>query len=132
MEIRERDLPGALPSGTVLAVDTRKEGELRYGSTRWSVVQVALLAVYVLAGKLGLHLAFLHASASPVWAPTGIALAAVLLYGARVWPAIALGAFVVNLTTQGTVPTSIGVALGNTLEALAGGCGDKQKAGMKT
>ena len=45
----------------------------------------AALTLYFLAGKLGLHFAFVHASASPVWPPTGIAFAAVLLLGRRVW-----------------------------------------------
>ena len=76
--------------------------------------------VYFVAGKLGLQLALLNASASAVWPPSGIALAALLLLGYRVWPAIFLGAFLVNLTTAGSVPTSLGIAAGNTLEALAG------------
>src|SRR5262245_49140566 len=81
---------------------------------------VAVFAVYVVSGKLGLAFAFLHASATPVWPPAGIALAAVLLFGIRVWPAIFLGAFVVNVTTAGSVLTSLGIAVGNTLEALLG------------
>ena len=81
----------------------------------------ALLAAYILAGKLGLELAFLHASATPVWPPTGIALAAVLLLGYRVWPVIFAGAFLVNVTTAGSVLTSLGIATGNTLEAVVGG-----------
>jgi signal transduction histidine kinase/integral membrane sensor domain MASE1 len=80
----------------------------------------ALTVFYFGAGKLGLHFAYVHASATPVWPPTGIALAAVLLAGPRVWPALFAGAFLVNLTTHGSVATSLGVALGNTLEALAG------------
>src|SRR5213075_3269130 len=79
-----------------------------------------LAVVYVIAGKLGLMLASLHASASPVWPPAGIALAAILLFGYRVWPAIFVGAFLVNLTTAGNVATSFAIAAGNTLEALAG------------
>ena len=78
----------------------------------------ALAALYVLAGKLGLHFAFVHASATAVWPPTGIALAAFLLFGPRVWPAVAVGAFLVNVTTAGSVATSLGVAAGNTLEGL--------------
>ncbi|MGH7391002.1 MAG: hybrid sensor histidine kinase/response regulator [Candidatus Rokuibacteriota bacterium] len=81
---------------------------------------LAVAVLYVLAGKLGLSFAFLHVSASPVWPPAGIALAALLLLGYRVWPAVAAGAFLVNVTTAGTVATSAGIALGNTLEALAG------------
>src|SRR5260370_119176 len=74
----------------------------------------------MLAGKLGLHFAFVHASATAVWPPTGIALAAFLLFGPRVWPAVAVGAFLVNVTTAGSVATSLGVAAGNTLEGLLG------------
>ncbi|HEX4707884.1 MAG TPA: MASE1 domain-containing protein, partial [Candidatus Udaeobacter sp.] len=79
-----------------------------------------LAVVYVIAGKLGLMLASLHASASPVWPPTGIALAAALLFGYRVWPAIFVGAFLVNVTTAGDAATSFAIATGNTLEAVAG------------
>ena len=81
---------------------------------------VVFAIIYLIAGKIGLHLASLHASASPVWPPAGIALAAMLLLGYRAWPAIFIGAFVVNLTTAGTVATSLAIATGNTLEAVAG------------
>jgi signal transduction histidine kinase len=79
-----------------------------------------LTLVYFIAGKLGLQLAFLNASASAVWPPSGMALAAVLLLGYRTWPAIFLGAFLVNLTTAGNLATSVAVAAGNTLEAVCG------------
>src|SRR5262249_34508285 len=79
-----------------------------------------LAAVYFVAGKLGLRLAFAHPSATPVWPPTGIALAALLILGYRVWPGILLGAFLVNLTTAGSVATSIVIGVGNTLEGLVG------------
>ena len=82
---------------------------------------IALLTVvYFAAGKLGLALAYVHTNASAVWPPTGIALAAFLVFGRRVWPAILLGAFLVNLTTAGTVVTSAIIAVGNTGEALVG------------
>jgi signal transduction histidine kinase len=79
-----------------------------------------LAVIYLIAGKLGLMLASLHASASPVWPPAGIALAALLLLGYRAWPAIFVGAFLVNVTTAGNFATSFAIAIGNTLEALAG------------
>jgi diguanylate cyclase (GGDEF)-like protein len=83
--------------------------------------EIALLAVvYVVAGKLGLRLAFVHASATAVWPATGIALAALVLRGLALWPAVLLGAFLVNVSTAGSVATSIGIAAGNTLEALIG------------
>jgi signal transduction histidine kinase/ActR/RegA family two-component response regulator len=79
-----------------------------------------LTVVYFIAGKLGLMLASLHASASPVWPAAGIALAALLVLGYRVWPAIFVGAFLVNVTTAGSVATSLAIASGNTLEAVCG------------
>ncbi len=79
-----------------------------------------LTLVYFIAGKFGLMLASLHASASPVWPPTGIALAALLVLGYRAWPAIFVGAFLVNASTAGNVATSLAVASGNTLEAMCG------------
>jgi diguanylate cyclase (GGDEF)-like protein len=81
---------------------------------------LSLAIVYFIAGKLGLALAFVHPSSTAIWPPTGIALAALLIFGYRVWPGILMGAFFVNLTTAGTALTSLGIATGNTLEALVG------------
>src|SRR5882724_377778 len=81
---------------------------------------VGLVALYFVAGKLALKLAFLNASASAVWPCTGIALAALLIFGYRVWPAIFVGGFFVNFTTAGTILTSVSIATGNTLEAVVG------------
>ncbi len=86
-----------------------------------SAIKILLLAVaYALAGKLGLRLAFVNASATAVWPPSGLALAALLVFGYELWPGILLGAFLVNLATAGNVTTSIGIAVGNTLEPLIG------------
>jgi PAS domain S-box-containing protein len=89
----------------------------------WRQVCLWLLvaAAYITAGKLGLALAFVNASATAVWPPTGIALAAILIFGRRVWPGIFLGAFFVNHAIAGSVATSLAIATGNTLEMLAAG-----------
>ena len=79
-----------------------------------------LLAAYFILGKLGLQLAFDFPSATPVRLGTGLALTAFLILGTRVWPAIFIGAFLVNFTTAGTVATSLGIAIGNTLEGVVG------------
>jgi diguanylate cyclase (GGDEF)-like protein len=79
-----------------------------------------LAAVYLVAGKLGLSMAFVHPSSTAVWPATGITLVAFLILGYRVWPGIFIGAFLVNITTAGSVLTSLGVATGNTLEGVAG------------
>lgn len=78
-----------------------------------------LAAVYFAAGKLGLEFASVHPNATAVWPCTGIAIAAFLLFGYHVWPGVLIGAFLVNLTTAGTVETSLGIAIGNTLEGMA-------------
>jgi diguanylate cyclase (GGDEF)-like protein/PAS domain S-box-containing protein len=85
------------------------------------VILVGILAVvYFAAARLGLSLASMHKSVSLVWPPTGIALAALLLFGHRLWPGIALGAFFINASTGVGLAVAAGIAAGNTLEALAG------------
>src|SRR5436189_1400509 len=79
-----------------------------------------LTVIYFIVGKLSLQLAFVHPSASPVWPPAGIALAALVVFGYRTWPAIFLGAFLVNLTTAGNIATSLAIGAGNTFEAICG------------
>jgi signal transduction histidine kinase/ActR/RegA family two-component response regulator len=83
-------------------------------------ITLAVAAVYFGAGKVGLSLASLAEQITLVWPPTGIALAAVLLFGYRVWPGIALGAFLVNVASQEPPLVAAGIALGNSLEALIG------------
>src|SRR5919201_6316073 len=83
------------------------------------VVQVGVLAaVYVAAAKVGLLLATVGAQVTLVWPPTGIALAALLLGGSRLWPGVALGATLVNASTGVPLATACGMGTGNTLEAL--------------
>jgi two-component sensor histidine kinase len=85
------------------------------------VVELAGIAViYIGLAKLSLALASIHPSATPIWPPTGYALAAVLLLGYRVSPAIFLGALVANVTTAGSIGTSLAIATGNTFESLVG------------
>src|SRR5436309_4974051 len=105
-----------------MPLEVTRKGTWAMQSRRFSGLPVIgiLAIIYFVAGKLGLMLASLHASASPVWPPAGIALAALLLLGYRAWPAIFIGAFLANVTTAGNVATSFAIATGNTLEALAG------------
>src|SRR5262249_21142429 len=84
-------------------------------------VQVAFLAAaYFGAAKLGLTMAFVAEQVTTVWPRTGTALPALLLFGYRAWPGTALGAFLANATAHAPPATAAGIALGNTLEALAG------------
>ncbi len=83
--------------------------------------QVLLLAaVYLVTAKLSLLYAIPPGYATAVWPPSGVALAALLLLGRRVWPGIWLGATLVNLTVASSLVTALIIGSGNTLEALAG------------
>lgn len=84
-------------------------------------VHVGLLClIYVSTAKLGLSLDAVSGFATAVWPPTGLALAALILGGFRLWPGIALGAFLVNLSAGAPLLVAGGMAIGNTLEALVG------------
>ncbi|HJU94110.1 MAG TPA: MASE1 domain-containing protein [Pyrinomonadaceae bacterium] len=74
--------------------------------------------IYFAGAELGLSLASLHSNVTPVWPPTGIAIASLLVLGRQVWPGIFIGALTANLLTDIPVLSSIGIAIGNTLEAL--------------
>ena len=85
------------------------------------VVRVLLIAgAYFGSAKLGLALAYEQGNVTAVWPPTGIALAALVVWGYRFWPGVALGALLANATTDVSILTSLGITVGNTLEALVG------------
>src|SRR5689334_19020537 len=81
---------------------------------------LALAAIYFGAAKLGFLLAFVAEQVTVVWAPTGISLAALLVFGYRLWPGVALGAFLANITAHEPPAVACGIAVGNTLEAVLG------------
>jgi signal transduction histidine kinase len=93
--------------------------------------QVAAVAIlYVLAALAGLRLDSVSGFASLVWAPTGIALAAVLLAGPRLWLGIFIGALVANVLTGASPLVASGIATGNTLEAVVGAYAFRRVAGF--
>ena len=77
-----------------------------------------LTLLYLISAKVGLMLAFEQESTSPVWPPTGLAIAALLSYGIRIWPGVFLGALIINFYVSSAPLLSINIAIGNTLEAL--------------
>ncbi len=90
---------------------------------------VLLTLCYALVARASLLLAFAHTNATPVWPPSGIAFAALLIMGYRAWPAIFLGALAANLATfyanglqlhSGVWLAASLIAAGNALEALSG------------
>jgi len=77
-------------------------------------------SAYIVACKLGLAVASVNPSATAVWPGTGMAVAALLVFGPWLWPAILVGSFVVNFSTAGGLVASLAIAVGNTFEGLAG------------
>ena len=80
---------------------------------------VILVALYFLGGLLGKQTAFLSDSITLVWPPAGIALAAILLFGYRFWPGVAIGAVLFSFTNG--LPLgffTLGTAIGNTIGAV--------------
>ncbi|MGB5472061.1 MAG: EAL domain-containing protein [Gammaproteobacteria bacterium] len=89
-------------------------------TTRLILAGLGVTLLYVLSAELGLQLAVVHNNVTAVWPPSGIALAALLMFGLRLLPFITLGAFTVNVMADLSVIGSLGIATGNTLAAVSG------------
>ena len=117
--------PAPEPNGKPIDPDPAKDSVrprlsiLRSSGVRQLLAMLLVAAAYLIAARLGLSLAFTNKSVSPVWPPTGIALAGLLLLGYRASPGVFLGAFLANyFLTPVSLLTATGIAGGNTLEAL--------------
>ena len=85
------------------------------------LVQIGVLAsLYFVLAEVGLSAGALKGNVTPVWPPTGLALAALVLFGRRLWPGVALGALLVNGLSEVPLAAACGMAVGNTVEALIG------------
>ena len=93
---------------------------------------LALAIIYVVAARLGLVIDSVASFATLIWAPTGIALAALIAGGTRMWPAVFAGALVINLWTGAPVLAAFGIAFGNTLEAVVGAAAVRRIAGFRS
>ncbi len=91
------------------------EGVRRVGGAGVRILVVAV--AYFVAGRLGLleQVVVAGAKVTPLWPPTGIAVTCLLLLGLRIWPGIALGAFLVIVSIGPADPASVGIVAGNTL-----------------
>ncbi len=84
------------------------------------LVALGVTALYLLAAKLGLLFSVQAQQVTAIWPPTGLALAATVKLGRRALPGVFLGAFLANLTAAEPAAVAAGIAVGNTLEAVAG------------
>ena len=103
----------------VISGDPQPAGQTING-VRYAGYLALVSALYVVAARIGFAASAVHPVVSSAWPPSGIAFAVLLLLGTRFWPAIAIGAFIVNLT--GGIPPlgALSIAVGNTLEAVVG------------
>jgi PAS domain S-box-containing protein len=98
------------PSTSVASLSRRRSTAL---------IGSAIATVYIISALFGFRLAFVAEQVTTVWAPTGIAIATLLLFGLGMWPVIWIGAFIANASTTAPVWTAGIIASGNTLEAVA-------------
>src|SRR6059058_3275662 len=95
-------------------------------------VSIAVVAaLYYAAAKIGLRLAYLHGTVTALWPPVGVGIAALVLYGTRLWPGIVIGDLLVGdfSTPLGTV---LGQTLGNTLEVVVAAVLLRRLVGTRT
>ena len=90
------------------------------GTLKSALGVVLLFLAYFATARLGLLMDAVAGFATLVWPPSGISLAALLLFGPRLWPGVLAGALCVNLVVGAPLPVAIAIAAGNTLEALVG------------
>lgn len=105
----------------------KKSLEALVGSNDLRIVTVSIL--YLGASQLGQWLIFPSTGNYPIWPPSGIALALIILLGYRIWPGILIGSLVtytivfithdITLSTKG-VFAIFGIGIANVVEALIG------------
>src|SRR5512132_2639748 len=117
LRLHSENLSGRLEGGAAAALRRKYP---RLGRALYPLLLACVAALYIGTAKLGIQLPVAHGIVTPVWAPTGIALAALVLFGPSLWPAVAIGALVANATSGASVPVAAGISVGNTLEAVVG------------
>ncbi|MGH8130756.1 MAG: MASE1 domain-containing protein [Steroidobacteraceae bacterium] len=125
-------MPDHSADSQILTDDDRRVRAAAHSLSFDRFVKILLLtAGYGLTGIVGLSLAIPPGYATAVWPASGIALAAILMWGPRVWPGIWIGSFLVNVAVAftGTIAevnltsllVAVSIAVGSTLQALVGG-----------
>jgi integral membrane sensor domain MASE1 len=107
-----KDVGGTMPTQAILSGSS-------FGAAMPQWLRLGLLALgYFAAAQASLVFAIPPGYATAIWPPSGIALAALLLWGPRACPGVWLGALLTNYAVDLSMPAAFGIATGNTLEAL--------------
>src|SRR5438477_1796391 len=94
---------------------------------KWFYQVLTVAFIYFWAARLSLFLAFQTTNASPVWPPSGIAFALILMWGYRIWPGIMAGAFLSNVVVflannaahlSSILTASFLIGIGHSLEGI--------------
>lgn len=85
-----------------------------------AAVVAGIFFLYLITAQIGLSIHNLDTFATLIWPPSGITLAAFLIYGSRIWPGILFAAFLVNILIGVSIPAALGIAVGNTLGPIMG------------
>lgn len=85
---------------------------------RTTATILAVALAYYATAQVGLVLALVNGQVTPLWLPTGISVAALLMAGPRLWPGIALGAFCTNVVLQTGFGAILLITIGNTAAPL--------------
>src|SRR3954462_13296404 len=94
-----------------------RRGTLGGRALNYALAVLLLAAAYYAAAKIGLRLAYLHGTVTALWPPVGVGIAALVLFGPRLWPGIVIGDLLVA-DFSSPLGTVLGQTLGNTLEVL--------------
>jgi integral membrane sensor domain MASE1 len=85
------------------------------------IVKITLLSVImIIAGRLSLFLTGTSEGVALIWLPAGVALVALVFIGRHLWPAVAIGSSITNVTFGLPISAALGIAGGSTLGAVAG------------
>jgi integral membrane sensor domain MASE1 len=77
-----------------------------------------LVGVYYLGGRLGLYLEAQYGGITPIWVPSGIAVALFLTKGCAYWPIVILGEFSIALTLGQSLTAGVVGGLAQVIEAV--------------
>jgi len=126
LRIRKRGHTLATPFRRAITTASHGSNESALGSkwdsvTRADIQKIGLLSLlYIGTARVGLSLDAVSGFATLVWAPSGISLAALLVFGIRAWPGVAIGALLANLWAGAPWYVAVAIAGGNSLEAIVG------------